>query len=146
MSVAEQPGQMWSQPPAQPQAPMPKMPMQMPVKPQPQQQQQQVAQSFFMPPQDPLKLFEHSMSSGVPMQPPSAAMDKKPKFPEVKVQQDYYWEPLYRPDMSERINKRQPGMFCPDQENVPRGPPYEVRRKASALDWRHSVNPCMKYC
>lgn len=106
---------------------MPKMPMQMPVKPQ-QQQQQQLAQSFFMPPQDPLKLFEHSMSSGVPLQPPSAAMDKKPKFPEVKVQQDYYWESLYRPDMSERINKRQPGMFCPDQESVPRGPPYEVRR------------------
>lgn len=106
---------------------MPKMPMQMPVKPQ---QQPQLAQSFFMPPQDTLKLFEHSMSPSVPMQPPSAVMDKKPKFPEVKVQPDYYWESLYRTDIAERINKRQPGMFCPDQDNVPRGPPYEVRSKA----------------
>ncbi|XP_041960003.1 protein SMG7 isoform X2 [Alosa sapidissima] len=126
MSVAEQTGQMWSQAPAQPQGPMPKMPMQMPVKQPP-------PSSFFMPPQDPLKLFEHSMSPSVPMQPPNAVMDKKPKFPEVKVQQDFYWESLYRSGMGERMTKRQPGMFCPDQENVPRGPPYEDNKSSPLL-------------
>uniref|UniRef100_A0A671PP16 Nonsense-mediated mRNA decay factor n=1 Tax=Sinocyclocheilus anshuiensis TaxID=1608454 RepID=A0A671PP16_9TELE len=114
MQVPEQPGQMWNQHQTQPT--MQKMPMQMPVK-----------QPFFMPTQDPMKLFEHSMS----MQPPQPSMDKKMKFPEVKMQ-DFYWEPSYhmggegRSGMGDRMGKRQPGVFCPDQENMPRGPPYEV--------------------
>ncbi|KAL2097853.1 hypothetical protein ACEWY4_007060 [Coilia grayii] len=133
MPVAEQPGQMWSQPQTQPQASMPKMPMQMSMKQQQQQPPQQQQSPFFMPPQDPLKLFEHSMSPSVPMQPSNTSMDKKLKFPEVKVQQDFYWEPLYRASLAdgrasiaERMNKRQPGVFCPDQESVPRGPPFEL--------------------
>uniref|UniRef100_A0A672PZN3 Nonsense-mediated mRNA decay factor n=1 Tax=Sinocyclocheilus grahami TaxID=75366 RepID=A0A672PZN3_SINGR len=58
-------------------------------------------------------------------------MDKKMKFPEVKMQ-DFYWEPSYhmggegRSGMGDRMGKRQPGVFCPDQENMPRGPPYEA--------------------
>lgn len=114
MQVAEQPGQMWNQHQTQPT--MQKMPMQMPVK-----------QPFFMPTQDPMKLFEHPMS----MQPPQPSMDKKMKFPEVKMQ-DFYWEPPYhmggegRSGMVDRMGKRQPGVFCPDQENMPRGPSYEV--------------------
>ncbi|KAL0201012.1 hypothetical protein M9458_004199, partial [Cirrhinus mrigala] len=58
-----QTGQMWNQHQTQPS--MQKMPMQMPVK-----------QPFFMPTQDPMKLFEHPMS----MQPPQPSMDKKMKF------------------------------------------------------------------
>uniref|UniRef100_A0A8C2F3K5 Nonsense-mediated mRNA decay factor n=1 Tax=Cyprinus carpio TaxID=7962 RepID=A0A8C2F3K5_CYPCA len=114
MQVPEQPGQMWNQHQTQPT--MQKMPMQMPVK-----------QPFFMPTQDPMKLFEHPMS----MQPPQPSMDKKMKFPEVKMQ-DFYWEPSYhmggegRSGMGDRMGKRQPGVFCPDQENMSRGPPYEV--------------------
>uniref|UniRef100_A0A8B9LSQ5 Nonsense-mediated mRNA decay factor n=1 Tax=Astyanax mexicanus TaxID=7994 RepID=A0A8B9LSQ5_ASTMX len=113
-TVQLQAGQMWSQHQAQP--PMPKMPM--PVK-----------QPFFMPAQDPMKLFEHSMSPAVPMQPPQPSMDKKMKFPEVKMQ-DFYWELPYRMGEGrggmDRMGKHQPGVFCPDQENTPRGPPYEV--------------------
>uniref|UniRef100_A0A8C2F2F5 Nonsense-mediated mRNA decay factor n=1 Tax=Cyprinus carpio TaxID=7962 RepID=A0A8C2F2F5_CYPCA len=110
----QQPGQMWNQHQTQPT--MQKMPMQMPVK-----------QPFFMPTQDPMKLFEHPMS----MQPPQPSMDKKMKFPEVKMQ-DFYWEPSYhmggegRSGMGDRMGKRQPGVFCPDQENMSRGPPYEA--------------------
>lgn len=111
MPVSDQAGQMWTQPA------MPKMPM--PVK-----------QPFFMPAQDPMKLFEHSMSPAVPMQ-PQPSMDKKMKFPEVKMQ-DFYWEPPYRmgearSSMADRMGKHPPGVFCPDQESAPRGPPYEVR-------------------
>ncbi|XP_077088056.1 nonsense-mediated mRNA decay factor SMG7 isoform X3 [Siphateles boraxobius] len=114
MQVPEQSGQMWSQHQTQPT--MQKMPMQMPVK-----------QPFFMPTQDPMKLFDHPMS----MQPPQPSMDKKMKFPEVKMQ-DFYWEPPYhmggegRSGMVDRMGKRQPGVFCPDQENMPRGSPYEL--------------------
>ncbi|XP_073704702.1 nonsense-mediated mRNA decay factor SMG7 isoform X3 [Garra rufa] len=121
MQVPEQPGQMWSQHQTQPT--MQKMPMQMPVK-----------QPFFMPTQDPMKLFEHPMS----MQPPQPSMDKKMKFPEVKMQ-DFYWEPSYhmggegRSGMGERMGKRQPGVFCPDQENMPRGPPYEDNKSSPLL-------------
>ncbi|XP_048018371.1 nonsense-mediated mRNA decay factor SMG7 isoform X1 [Megalobrama amblycephala] len=121
MQVPEQPGQMWSQHQTQPT--MQKMPMQMPVK-----------QPFFMPTQDPMKLFEHPMS----MQPPQPSMDKKMKFPEVKVQ-DFYWEPPYhmvgegRSGMGDRMGKRQPGVFCPDQENMPRGPPYEDNKSSPLL-------------
>uniref|UniRef100_A0A671PK95 Nonsense-mediated mRNA decay factor n=1 Tax=Sinocyclocheilus anshuiensis TaxID=1608454 RepID=A0A671PK95_9TELE len=121
MQVPEQPGQMWNQHQTQPT--MQKMPMQMPVK-----------QPFFMPTQDPMKLFEHSMS----MQPPQPSMDKKMKFPEVKMQ-DFYWEPSYhmggegRSGMGDRMGKRQPGVFCPDQENMPRGPPYEDNKSSPLL-------------
>lgn len=114
MQVPEQAGQMWNQHQNQPS--MQKMPMQMPVK-----------QPFFMPTQEPMNLFDHPMS----MQPPQPSMDKKMKFPEVKMQ-DFYWEPSYhmggegRGGMADRMGKRQPGVFCPDQENMPRGPPYEV--------------------
>uniref|UniRef100_A0A3B4DSC2 Nonsense-mediated mRNA decay factor n=1 Tax=Pygocentrus nattereri TaxID=42514 RepID=A0A3B4DSC2_PYGNA len=111
----QQAGQMWSQHQTQPA--IPKMPM--PVK-----------QPFFMPAQDPMKLFEHSMSSAVSMQQPQPSIDKKMTFPEVKMQ-DFYWEPPYRMgegrgSMGDRMGKHQPGVFCPDQENTPRGPPYEV--------------------
>ncbi|XP_016392085.1 protein SMG7-like [Sinocyclocheilus rhinocerous] len=121
MQVPEQPGQMWNQHQTQPT--MQKMPMQMPVK-----------QPFFMPTQDPMKLFEHPMS----MQPPQPSMDKKMKFPEVKMQ-DFYWEPSYhmggegRSGMGDRMGKRQPGVFCPDQENMPRGPPYEDNKSSPLL-------------
>uniref|UniRef100_A0A8C2F2F3 Nonsense-mediated mRNA decay factor n=1 Tax=Cyprinus carpio TaxID=7962 RepID=A0A8C2F2F3_CYPCA len=121
MQVPEQPGQMWNQHQTQPT--MQKMPMQMPVK-----------QPFFMPTQDPMKLFEHPMS----MQPPQPSMDKKMKFPEVKMQ-DFYWEPSYhmggegRSGMGDRMGKRQPGVFCPDQENMSRGPPYEDNKSSPLL-------------
>ncbi|XP_051553265.1 nonsense-mediated mRNA decay factor SMG7-like isoform X4 [Myxocyprinus asiaticus] len=121
MQVPEQAGQMWSQHQTQPT--MQKMPMQMPVK-----------QPFFMPTQDPMKLFEHPMS----MQPPQPSMDKKMKFPEVKVQ-DFYWEPSYhiggegRGGMGDRMGKRQPGVFCPDQDNMPRGSPYEDNKSSPLL-------------
>uniref|UniRef100_A0A673GUA0 Nonsense-mediated mRNA decay factor n=1 Tax=Sinocyclocheilus rhinocerous TaxID=307959 RepID=A0A673GUA0_9TELE len=121
MLLAEQSGQMWNQHQTQPT--MQKMPMQMPVK-----------QPFFMPTQDPMKLFEHPMS----MQPPQPSMDKKMKFPEVKMQ-DFYWEPSYhmggegRSGMGDRMGKRQPGVFCPDQENMPRGPPYEDNKSSPLL-------------
>ncbi|XP_067309564.1 nonsense-mediated mRNA decay factor SMG7 isoform X4 [Pseudorasbora parva] len=110
MQVAEQPGQMWSQHQTQPS--MQKMPMQMPVK-----------QPFFMPSQDPMKLFDHPMS----MQPPQPSMDKKMKFPEVKVQ-DFYWDPPYHMAGEGRsgLGKRQPGGFCPEQDSMPRAPAYEL--------------------
>ncbi|XP_017326853.1 nonsense-mediated mRNA decay factor SMG7 isoform X2 [Ictalurus punctatus] len=108
MPVSEQAGQMWSQHQAPPS--MSKMPM--PVKP-----------PFFMPTQDHMKLFEHSM-------PPQPSMDKKMNFPEVKMQ-DFYWEPPYRMtetrgSMVDRMGKHQPGVFCPEQDNSPRVPPYEL--------------------
>ncbi|XP_051984536.1 nonsense-mediated mRNA decay factor SMG7 isoform X2 [Xyrauchen texanus] len=121
MQVPEQAGQIWSQHQTQPT--MQKMPMQLPVK-----------QPFFMPTQDPMKLFEHPMS----MQPPQPSMDKKMKFPEVKVQ-DFYWEPSYhiggegRGGMGDRMGKRQPGVFCPDQDNMPRGSPYEDNKSSPLL-------------
>ncbi|XP_056599232.1 nonsense-mediated mRNA decay factor SMG7 isoform X1 [Triplophysa dalaica] len=121
MQVTEQAGQMWNQHQNQPS--MQKMPMQMPVKP-----------PFFMPTQDPMNLFDHPMS----MQPPQPSMDKKMKFPEVKVQ-DFFWEPSYhmggegRGGIMDRMAKRQPGVFCPDQENMPRGPSYEDNKSSPLL-------------
>ncbi|XP_067309562.1 nonsense-mediated mRNA decay factor SMG7 isoform X2 [Pseudorasbora parva] len=117
MQVAEQPGQMWSQHQTQPS--MQKMPMQMPVK-----------QPFFMPSQDPMKLFDHPMS----MQPPQPSMDKKMKFPEVKVQ-DFYWDPPYHMAGEGRsgLGKRQPGGFCPEQDSMPRAPAYEDTKSSPLL-------------
>ncbi|XP_046884201.1 protein SMG7 isoform X3 [Hypomesus transpacificus] len=138
MQVSEQAGQMWSQ--HQAQSAMQKMPMQMPVK----QSQQQ---PYYMPPQDPLKLFEHQLQS-VPMQPPQSSqqqqhqqqptMDKKMKYPDVKMQ-DFYWEPPYRMGdnrsmMGERMGaKRPPVGFCPDHENMSRGPPFEDNKSSPLL-------------
>lgn len=115
MAVTEQAGQMWSQ--HQAPSSMSKMPM--PVKP-----------PFFMPAQDHMKLFEHPMAPAVSMQPPQPNMDKKMNFPEVKMQ-DFYWEPPYRMtenrgSLADRMGKHQSGVFCPEQENTPRVPPYEV--------------------
>ncbi|KAI5103912.1 protein SMG7 isoform X1, partial [Silurus meridionalis] len=123
MPVSEQAGQMWSQ--HQAPASIPKMPM--PVKP-----------PFFMPAQDHMKLFEHSMPPpAVSMQPPQPSMDKKMNFQEMKMQ-DFYWEPPYRmtenrSSMGDRMGKHQPGVFCAEQENTPRGPPYEDNKSSPLL-------------
>lgn len=114
MQVQDQPAQMWNQAQAALQK-IPPVPMSMK---QPQQQQQQAA--FYMAAQDPLKLYEHQM-------------DKKMKFPNVKIQ-DFYWEPTYRmgdglPVMADRMKRPPPGGICPEQDGStgPRGPPFEVR-------------------
>uniref|UniRef100_A0A8C4GH97 Nonsense-mediated mRNA decay factor n=1 Tax=Dicentrarchus labrax TaxID=13489 RepID=A0A8C4GH97_DICLA len=115
MQVQDQPVQMWNQA----QAALQKIsPMQMSMKP-PQQQQQ----AFYMAAQDPLKLYEHQL------QPPS--MDKKIKYPNVKMQ-DFYWEPSYRIGdglavMADRMKRPPPGGICPEQDPSagPRGPPFE---------------------
>ncbi|XP_060901484.1 nonsense-mediated mRNA decay factor SMG7 isoform X3 [Labrus mixtus] len=116
MQVQDQPAQMWNQA----QAALQKIPsLQMSMK-QPQQQQQQ---AFYMAAQDPLKLYEHQL------QPPS--MDKKIKYPNVKMQ-DFYWEPSYRLGeglavMADRMKRPPPGGICPEQDPSagPRGPPFE---------------------
>ncbi|MEQ2195139.1 hypothetical protein XENOCAPTIV_008032 [Xenoophorus captivus] len=112
--VQDQPAPMWSQS----QAALQKMCMK-----QPQQQQQQ---AFFMGAQDPLKLYEQQLQQ--PAQPQISNMDKKMKFPDVKMQ-DFYWEPSYRMDrmgeglamMVERMKRPPPGGLCGEQE-VPAGP------------------------
>ncbi|KAM4728867.1 nonsense-mediated mRNA decay factor SMG7 isoform 2-T2 [Anableps anableps] len=117
MQVQEQPAAMWNQS----QAALQKMPpLQMSMK-QPQQQQ-----AFFMGAQDPLKLYEQQLQA--PAQPQLSNMDKKMKFPDVKMQ-DFYWEPSYRMDrmgeglamMAERMKRPPPGGMCAEQE-VPAGP------------------------
>ncbi|KAK6302614.1 hypothetical protein J4Q44_G00269690 [Coregonus suidteri] len=132
----DQAGQMWGQHQAQQhqaqqhqtqqhqtQPTMQKMQaMQMPVK-----------QPYYMgSAQDPLKLFEqqpYAMQT-VPQQQQQNSMDKKMKYPDVKMQ-DFYWEPSYRMGDSrqivgERMGKRPPpGAFHQDQDNAPRGPPFE---------------------
>ncbi|XP_078143952.1 nonsense-mediated mRNA decay factor SMG7 [Centroberyx gerrardi] len=126
MQVQDQPAQMWSQA----QAAMQKLPpMQLPVK-QPQQP------AYFLP-QEPLKLYEHQLQpvlqGAQPPAQPQLSMDKKMKYPDVKMQ-DFYWEPSYRMGdslavMAERMGKRPPpGGFCPDQDAgaPPRGPPFEL--------------------
>uniref|UniRef100_A0A8C7J5Z8 Nonsense-mediated mRNA decay factor n=1 Tax=Oncorhynchus kisutch TaxID=8019 RepID=A0A8C7J5Z8_ONCKI len=93
--------------------------MQMPVK-----------QPYYMgSPQDPLKLFEQQQYA-MQTVPQQNSMDKKMKYPDVKMQ-DFYWDPSYRmgdnrPMVGERMGKRlPPGAFHPDQDNTPRGPPFE---------------------
>ncbi|KAM9845158.1 nonsense-mediated mRNA decay factor SMG7 isoform 2-T2 [Aulostomus maculatus] len=103
MQVQEQQPQMWSQA----QAALQKMPpMQMPLKQQ---------QTFFMSPQESLKLYEHQL------QPPLSTMDKKMKYPDVKMQ-DFYWEPSYR------VKRPLPGTIGSDQDAAtgPRGLPFEL--------------------
>ncbi|XP_037314737.1 nonsense-mediated mRNA decay factor SMG7 isoform X1 [Pungitius pungitius] len=109
MQVQDQPAQMWNQAQAALQK-IPPMPMSM------KQPQQQAA--FYMAAQDPLKLYEHQM-------------DKKMKFPNVKMQ-DFYWEPTYRMGeglavMADRMKRPPPGGICPEQDGStgPRGPQFE---------------------
>uniref|UniRef100_A0A3B4V2C6 Nonsense-mediated mRNA decay factor n=1 Tax=Seriola dumerili TaxID=41447 RepID=A0A3B4V2C6_SERDU len=105
MQVQDQPAQMWNQAQAPP---------------------QQQPPAFYMAPQDPLKLYEHQL------QPPSQlSMDKKIKYPDVKMQ-DFYWEPSYRMGdglavMADRMKRPPPGGICSEQDASagPRGPPFE---------------------
>ncbi|XP_023144012.2 nonsense-mediated mRNA decay factor SMG7 isoform X2 [Amphiprion ocellaris] len=123
MQVQDQPAQMWNQA----QAALQKIPtMQMSMK-QPQQQQQQQQQAFYMAAQDPLKLYEHQLQP--PAQPQLSNMDKKLKYPDVKMQ-DFYWEPSYRMGdglavMADRMKRPPPGGMCSEQDG-PRGPPFEL--------------------
>ncbi|XP_068582186.1 nonsense-mediated mRNA decay factor SMG7 isoform X3 [Cebidichthys violaceus] len=115
MQVQDQPAQMWNQA----QAALQKIPpMQMSMK-QPQQQQ-----TFYMAAQDPLKLYEHQLQP--------ASMEKKIKYPNVKMQ-DFYWEPTYRMGdglavMADRMKRPPPGGICSEQDGSggPRGPPFEL--------------------
>ncbi|XP_068998307.1 nonsense-mediated mRNA decay factor SMG7 isoform X3 [Embiotoca jacksoni] len=121
--MQEQPAQMWNQA----QAALQKLsPMQISMK-QPQQQQQQ---AFYMAAQDPMKMYEHQLQP--PAQPQHPNMDKKMKYPDVKMQ-DFYWEPSYRMGdglavMADRMKRPPPGGICPEQEVPagPRGPPFEL--------------------
>ncbi|XP_038859910.1 protein SMG7-like isoform X3 [Salvelinus namaycush] len=127
----DQAGQMWGQHQGQPT--MQKMQaMQVPVK-----------QPFYgMPPQDSLKLFEqHPVQTAgqMPIQlQQQNSMDKKMKYPDVKMQ-DFYWELPYRMGdnrqmVGERMGKRPPpGVFHPDQDNAPRGPPFEDNKSSPLL-------------
>uniref|UniRef100_A0A672YTZ6 Nonsense-mediated mRNA decay factor n=1 Tax=Sphaeramia orbicularis TaxID=375764 RepID=A0A672YTZ6_9TELE len=125
MQVQDQPASMWNQS----QGVLQKLPpMQMPPLKQQSQQQQQ---AFFMPPQDPLKLYEHQLQP--------AAIDKKIKYHDVKMQ-DFYWEPTYRmgdglQGMGDRMKRPPPGGICPDQDAPPgsRGPPFEDNKSSPLL-------------
>ncbi|KAK2860993.1 hypothetical protein Q7C36_005159 [Tachysurus vachellii] len=122
MPVSEQAGQMWSQ--HQAPSSMSKMPM-------------SVKQPFFMPAQDHMKLFEHPIPPTMSLQPPQPSMDKKMNFQEVKMP-DFFWDPPYRMtenrgSLADRMGKHQPGVFCPEQENTPRAPSYELSSQ-SRLD------------
>nr|XP_046264049.1 protein SMG7 isoform X2 [Scatophagus argus] len=124
LQVQDQPAQLWNQA----QAALQKIsPMQV-SKQQPQQPQQQ--QAFYMAAQDPLKLYEHQLQP--PGQPQLSSIDKKLKYPNVKLQ-DFYWEPSYRIGdglavMADRMKRPPPGGICPDQDpsTGPRGPPFEL--------------------
>uniref|UniRef100_A0A4W6CEL1 Nonsense-mediated mRNA decay factor n=1 Tax=Lates calcarifer TaxID=8187 RepID=A0A4W6CEL1_LATCA len=135
----DQPAQMWNQA----QAALQKMnPMQMSMKqPQPQQQQQQ---AFFMAAQDPLKLYEHQLQP--PAQPQLSNMDKKLKYPDVKMQ-DFYWEPSYRMGdslavMADRMKRPPPGGICSEQDasTGPRGPPFEEYNQNSIFSQAYGKN------
>ncbi|XP_033970281.1 LOW QUALITY PROTEIN: protein SMG7-like [Trematomus bernacchii] len=119
--MQEQPAQMWSQAQA---ALQNLSPMQMSMKQPPPPQQ-----GFYMTP-DPLKMYEHQLQPPAP--PPQLSMDKKMKFPSVKMQ-DFYWEPSYRMGeglavMADRMKRAPPGGMCSEQEGQqgPRGPPFEL--------------------
>lgn len=131
MQVQDQPAQMWNQA----QAALQKM--QMPIK-----QQQQ---AFYMAAQDPLKLYEHQLQP--PTQPQLSNMDKKIKYPDVKMQ-DFYWEPSYRmgeslPVMADRMKRSPPGGICSDQDaSRPRGPPFEVSSSPGTVREEELVLSC----
>lgn len=115
MQVQDQPAQMWNQA----QAALQKIsPMQMSIK-QPQQQ------AFYMAAQEPLKLYEHQLQP--PSQPQLANMDKKIKYPNLKMQ-DFFWEPSYRMGESLAVMTDRMKRVCPEQDpsTGPRGPPFEV--------------------
>ncbi|KAM6918879.1 nonsense-mediated mRNA decay factor SMG7 [Xenentodon cancila] len=127
MQVQDQPAQMWNQ--AQT-ALQNISPLQMSMK-QPQQQQQppQQQQAFYMAAQDPLKLYEQQQLS---------TMDKKMKYPDVKMQ-DFHWESSYRMGdglamIAERM-KRPASGICGDQDGPvgPRGPPFEDNKNLPLL-------------
>ncbi|XP_037643281.1 protein SMG7 isoform X2 [Sebastes umbrosus] len=131
MQIQDQPAQMWNQA----QAALQKIPsMQMSMK-QPQQQQQQ--QAFYIAAQDPLKLYEHQLQG--PGQTQLSSMDKKMKYPNVKMQ-DFYWEPSYRMGeglavMADRMKRPPPGGICSEQDGSagPRGPPFEDNKSSPLL-------------
>ncbi|XP_043991279.1 protein SMG7 isoform X1 [Gambusia affinis] len=119
MQVQDQPAAMWSQS----QAALQKLsPLQMSMK-----QQQQ----FFLGAPDALKLYEQQLPGP---QPHISNMDKKMKFPDVKMQ-DFYWEPGYCMDrmgeglalMAERMKRAPPAGMCAEPEGPagPRGPAFE---------------------
>lgn len=123
MPISEQASQMWGQSPNQPS--VSKMPI-------------AVKAPFYISPQDHMKLYEHSVSQGVPMQPPQP-LDKKINFQDVKMQ-DYYWELPYRMgdsriNITDRMGKHKPGVFCPEQDSATqqRTTPYELPNQ-SRLD------------
>ena len=73
-------------------------------------------------------------------------MDKKMKYPNVKMQ-DFYWEPSYRIGdglavMADRMKRPPPGGICPEQDpsSGPRGPPFEV--SSSQVMWRRRRWSC----
>lgn len=117
MQVQEQSSHMWNQA----QAALQKVsPMQMPIK----QQQKQQQQAFYMAAQDPLKMYEHQLQSAQ-----VSSMDKKMKYPDVKLQ-DFYWDSSYRIGdslavLADRMKRPSPGGICSEQDG-PRGPPFEV--------------------
>ncbi|XP_064416004.1 nonsense-mediated mRNA decay factor SMG7 isoform X2 [Latimeria chalumnae] len=137
---AEQSSQLWNQHQVL-QPPLQKVPLQM-----------QVKSPFFMQPQDHLKLFEHSLKSvQMQQQQQPTPMDKKMKpFPmepplpqspsEVKMQ-DFYWDSPYAvsdnrllgQQLSERSLKRQPGIFRPDQDSVPKMSSFEDAKSSPLL-------------
>lgn len=124
MQVQEQSTHMWNQA----QAALQKVsPMQMPIK-QPQQQKQQQQQAFYMAAQDPLKMYEHQLQSSAQV----SSMDKKMKYPDVKLQ-DFYWDSPYRIGdslavLADRMKRPSPGGICSEQDGPvgPRGPPFEL--------------------
>ncbi|KAK1164007.1 protein SMG7-like [Acipenser oxyrinchus oxyrinchus] len=136
---ADQSNQLWNQHQTQP--PIQKMPLQMPVK-----------QPFYMQTQDPLKLFEQSLQTIQVQQQQQVNMEKKLRqfpvepFPQstsdVKAQ-DFYWDSPYRMTdnrqmigqqvNNERLVKRQQGVFCPDQDSVPRVPSFEDAKSSPLL-------------
>ncbi|XP_047445752.1 nonsense-mediated mRNA decay factor SMG7 isoform X2 [Mugil cephalus] len=118
MQVQDQSAQMWNQAQAslQKMSPIPMSLKQPQTQPQPQQ-------TFYMAPQDPLKLYEHQQ------QPPLSSMDKKinSKYP------DFYWEPSYRMGeglavVADRMRRPPPGGMCSEQDAPAgsRGPPFEL--------------------
>ncbi len=140
MQVQDQPAQMWNQA----QAALQKIsPIQMSMK-QPQQPQQQ--QAFYMAAQDPLKLYEHQLQP--PSQPQLSSIDKKIKYPNVKMQ-DFYWEPSYRIGdglavMADRMKRPPPGGICPEQDPSagPRGPQFEVSSSQVSVREEEVVESC----
>uniref|UniRef100_A0AAX7TQJ8 Nonsense-mediated mRNA decay factor n=1 Tax=Astatotilapia calliptera TaxID=8154 RepID=A0AAX7TQJ8_ASTCA len=134
MQVQEQSSHMWNQA----QAALQKVsPMQMPIK-QPQQQKQQ-QQAFYMAAQDPLKMYEHQLQSSAQV----SSMDKKMKYPDVKLQ-DFYWDSSYRIGdslavLADRMKRPSPGGICSEQDG-PRGPPFEEYNQNSIFSQAYGKN------